>query len=161
MFRMTVGLIFSTCKENVVSLQLNTYNGKIQWVLSNPILPYNPRSWNFSFFQVDSIVKSSKKLSGLGGTIAEGEKKVCLWPIGAGTTCGKTFTKFDSLKRHLAETHKGVRPFACTLCEKTYGRRDYLQRHLKSHNASYAVNLASASGINASQVTLELTQTDQ
>jgi len=36
----------------------------------------------------------------------------------------------------------GVRPFACTLCDKTYGRRDYLQRHLKSHNASYAVNLA-------------------
>jgi hypothetical protein len=27
-----------------------------------------------------------------------------------------------------------------------------LQRHLKSHNASYAVNLASASGINAAQV---------
>jgi len=45
-----------------------------------------------------------------------------------------------------------VRPFACTLCDKTYGRRDYLQRHLKSHNASYAVNLASASGINAAQV---------
>ena len=36
----------------------------------------------------------------------------------------------------------GLRPYACTLCEKTYGRRDYLQRHLKSHNASYAVNLA-------------------
>jgi hypothetical protein len=41
------------------------------------------------------------------GAISDGEKKVCLWPIGAGTTCGKTFTKFDSLKRHLAETHKG------------------------------------------------------
>ena len=36
-----------------------------------------------------------------------GEKKVCLWPMGNGTTCGKTFTKFDSLKRHLAEAHKG------------------------------------------------------
>jgi len=46
----------------------------------------------------------------------------------------------------------GVRPYACTLCDKTYGRRDYLQRHLKSHNANYAVNLASASGINAAQV---------
>jgi hypothetical protein len=46
----------------------------------------------------------------------------------------------------------GFRPFACTLCEKTYGRRDYLQRHLKSHNASYAVNLASAGGISAAQV---------
>ena len=87
-----------------------------------------------------------------GNNVPEGEKKVCLWPTGNGTTCGKTFTKFDSLKRHLAENHKGVRPYACSLCEKTYGRRDYLQRHLKSHNANYAVNLQSASSINASQV---------
>ena len=87
-----------------------------------------------------------------GGNVPEGEKKVCLWPTGNGTTCGKTFTKFDSLKRHLAENHKGVRPYACSLCEKTYGRRDYLQRHLKSHNANYAVNLQSASSISASQV---------
>ena len=68
------------------------------------------------------------------------------------TSCGKTFTKMDSLKRHIAENHKGVRPFACSLCDKTYGRRDYLQRHLKSHNANYAVNLQSASNISASQV---------
>jgi hypothetical protein len=60
-----------------------------------------------TFLQVEVIVKNGKKLSGSQGTISEGEKKVCLWPIGAGTTCGKTFTKFDSLKRHLAETHKG------------------------------------------------------
>ena len=45
-----------------------------------------------------------------------------------------------------------MRPYACTLCDKKYGRRDYLQRHLKSHNANYAVNLQSASHINASQV---------
>ena len=73
-------------------------------------LIFYAESLNFNelFFQVEVIVKNSKKLSGsLQGTIAEGEKKVCLWPIGAGTTCGKTFTKFDSLKRHLAETHKG------------------------------------------------------
>ena len=57
-----------------------------------------------------------------------------------------------SLNRHLRENHKGVRPYACTLCDKKYGRRDYLQRHLKSHNANYAVNLQSASHINASQV---------
>ena len=56
------------------------------------------------------------------------------------------------MNRHLRENHKGVRPYACTLCDKKYGRRDYLQRHLKSHNANYAVNLQSASHINASQV---------
>lgn len=32
------------------------------------------------------------------------------------------------------------------MCDKTYGRRDYLQRHLKSHNASYALNLAGGGG---------------
>ena len=62
------------------------------------------------------------------------EKKICLWVMEDGTACGKTFTKFDSLKRHVSEAHKGVRPYSCTLCGKTYGRRDYLLRHLRSHN---------------------------
>jgi hypothetical protein len=101
--------------------------------------------------QMDIMIKHTS-VGKKGANVPEGEKKVCLWPTGNGTTCGKTFTKFDSLKRHLAESHKGVRPFACSLCDKTYGRRDYLQRHLKSHNASYAINLQSASNINASQV---------
>ena len=51
-----------------------------------------------------------------GGPVGNEEKKVCLWPIGAGTTCGKTFSKFDSLKRHLAETHKGMFLSFCFLC---------------------------------------------
>ena len=58
-----------------------------------------------------------------------------------GTACGKTFTKFDSLKRHVSEAHKGQRPYSCTLCGKTYGRRDYLLRHLKSHNDAEVANL--------------------
>ncbi len=45
---------------------------------------------------------------GGAGNNPSGEKKVCLWPMGNGTTCGKTFTKFDSLKRHLSEAHKGM-----------------------------------------------------
>ena len=91
---------------------------------------------------LEVVVPKPKK----GSSVPENEKKVCLWPTGNGTTCGKTFVKFDSLKRHLTEAHKGVRPFACKLCDKTYGRRDYLQRHLKSHNASYAVNLTNPGG---------------
>ena len=91
---------------------------------------------------LEVIVPKPKK----GSSIPENEKKVCLWPTGNGTTCGKTFVKFDSLKRHLTEAHKGVRPYACKLCDKTYGRRDYLQRHLKSHNASYAINLTNPGG---------------
>ena len=50
-------------------------------------------------------------------------QKICLWVLDDGTACGKTFTKFDSLKRHVSEAHKGVRPYACTLCGKNYGRR--------------------------------------
>jgi uncharacterized Zn-finger protein len=57
------------------------------------------------------------------------EKKICLWVLEDGTACGKTFTKFDSLKRHVSEAHKGVRPFSCSLCGKNYGRRDYLLRY--------------------------------
>ena len=36
------------------------------------------------------------------------DRKVCLWDTGDGATCGKTFTKFDSLKRHMSEAHKGT-----------------------------------------------------
>jgi hypothetical protein len=69
------------------------------------------------------------------------EKKICLWVMDDGTACGKTFTKFDSLKRHVSEAHKGQRPYSCTLCGKTYGRRDYLLRHLRSHNDAEVANL--------------------
>eukprot|EP00096_Caligus_rogercresseyi_P014629 TRINITY_DN7135_c0_g1_i1.p1 TRINITY_DN7135_c0_g1~~TRINITY_DN7135_c0_g1_i1.p1 ORF type:complete len:683 (-),score=173.47 TRINITY_DN7135_c0_g1_i1:480-2375(-) len=82
----------------------------------------------------------------------EGDKKVCLWPLGSGLSCGKTFTKFDNLKRHLAEAHKGSRPFACNLCDKSYGRKDYLQRHLKSHGSAGAVT--ASSGGTTSEVVL-------
>jgi hypothetical protein len=83
------------------------------------------------------------------------DKKTCKWVLENGTTCGKAFSKvgsanlfgslslldpllslalqFDSLRRHVNELHKGVRPFACTVCDKNYGRRDYLDRHLRSH----------------------------
>ena len=76
------------------------------------------------------IIKKKRK------DIPAEEKKICLWVLEDGTACGKTFTKFDSLKRHVSEAHKGVRPFACNLCGKNYGRRDYLIRHLKSHTES-------------------------
>jgi len=69
----------------------------VLFLLSDQMLQY--------FFKVDVLVKNSKKFS---ATLSEGEKKVCLWPQPGGGTCGKTFTKLDSLKRHLAETHKGA-----------------------------------------------------
>jgi hypothetical protein len=43
-----------------------------------------------------------------GQKVTDGDKtNVCNWPIGAGTTCTKTFTKADSLRRHRAEAHHG------------------------------------------------------
>jgi hypothetical protein len=63
------------------------------------------------------------------------DKKTCRWVLDNGTICGKTFSKFDSLRRHVQELHKGIRPYICTMCEKSYGRRDYLDRHLKTHAA--------------------------
>ena len=61
------------------------------------------------------------------------DKKTCRWVLDNGTRCGRSFSKVDSLRRHVQELHKGVRPYVCQLCEKSYGRRDYLDRHMKSH----------------------------
>jgi len=63
------------------------------------------------------------------------DKKTCRWVLDNGTICGKTFSKFDSLRRHVQELHKGIRPYVCSMCDKSYGRRDYLDRHLKTHTA--------------------------
>ena len=60
--------------------------------------------------------------------------KICRWVNNDGTVCGKAFSKLDSLRRHVNELHKGVRPFACNLCDKNYGRRDYLDRHIRTHD---------------------------
>jgi hypothetical protein len=61
------------------------------------------------------------------------DKKTCKWALEDGTICGKTFTKFDSLRRHVSEMHKSIRPFKCDLCPKNYGRKDYLDRHRRMH----------------------------
>ncbi len=82
------------------------------------------------------VVKKKRK------DIPPEEKKICLWILEDGTACGKTFTKFDSLKRHVSESHKSIRPYTCTLCGKNYGRRDYLLRHLKSHSEIDISNIA-------------------
>ena len=66
------------------------------------------------------------------------DKKTCKWVLDNGSVCGRTFSKFDSLRRHVAELHKGIRPFVCELCDKNYGRKDYLDRHLRNHAAEDA-----------------------
>lgn len=81
---------------------------------------------------------SGKLIGGVGGGVKKrsNDKKTCRWVLDNGTVCGRAFSKFDSLRRHVTELHKGVRPFACKLCDKTYGRKDYLDRHVKSHTAA-------------------------
>ncbi|CAB4058516.1 KRAB [Lepeophtheirus salmonis] len=74
-----------------------------------------------------------------GGSITKpGGSKICRWVQNDGTVCGKAFSKLDSLRRHVTELHKGVRPYACNLCDKNYGRRDYLERHMRTHDANNA-----------------------
>ena len=101
------------------------------WSITNELLFF------FQGTEIKRVIKKKRK------DIPAEEKKICLWVLDDGTACGKTFTKFDSLKRHVSEAHKGIRPFTCTLCGKNYGRRDYLLRHLRSHNESEVANISS------------------
>lgn len=53
------------------------------------------------------------------------EKIVC-------AECGKTFTKKDSFKRHMA-VHTGSKPHSCMICAKNFARRSQLRQHLLIH----------------------------
>ena len=88
------------------------------------------------------------------------DKKTCRWVLDNGTICGRTFSKFDSLRRHVQELHKGVRPFVCHLCEKSYGRRDYLDRHMKSHAAGANVHDTSGGSDEQDSVKLAISGND-
>ena len=81
-------------------------------------------------------------LGGLPGTTPHkpSGSKICRWVQNDGTVCGKAFSKLDSLRRHVNELHKSIRPYACSLCEKSYGRRDYLDRHMRTHNKKKNLN---------------------
>ena len=39
------------------------------------------------------------------------DKKTCRWVLDNGTICGRSFSKFDSLRRHVQELHKGMMIF--------------------------------------------------
>ena len=102
--------------------------------------------------QVMKLHASKKRLS---------DKKTCRWVLDNGTICGRTFSKFDSLRRHVQELHKGVRPFVCHMCEKSYGRRDYLDRHMKSHTAGGSlVDTSGASDDHDNDVKLAISGSD-
>ena len=98
---------------------------------------------NFSFLQVVSnppqaTTQPSVPFLSLNNGFQQNHKpigsKICRWVMADNTMCGKAFSKLDSLRRHVNELHKGVRPFACNMCDKNYGRRDYLDRHLRTHD---------------------------
>ena len=46
--------------------------------------------------------------SGMGRKRSD-DKKTCRWVLDNGTICGRSFSKFDSLRRHVQELHKGKR----------------------------------------------------
>ena len=90
-------------------------------------------------------------LGGLPGTTPHkpSGSKICRWVQNDGTVCGKAFSKLDSLRRHVNELHKSIRPYACSLCEKSYGRRDYLDRHMRTHNKKKNLNALDQWGPNS------------
>ena len=45
--------------------------------------------------------------SGMGRKRSD-DKKTCRWVLDNGTICGRSFSKFDSLRRHVQELHKGM-----------------------------------------------------
>ena len=92
-------------------------------VVSNP--PQAPSQPSVPFLSLNNGFQQNHKPIG---------SKICRWVMADNTMCGKAFSKLDSLRRHVNELHKGVRPFACNVCEKNYGRRDYLDRHLRTHD---------------------------
>ena len=75
------------------------------------------------------------------------DRKTCKWVLDNGSVCGKNFSKFDSLRRHVAELHKNMRPFKCDQCSKTYGRKDYLDRHMKIHETEKDKTTAMPAGL--------------
>ena len=112
----------------------------------------NVRAYHFySNYVRRKLHASKKRLS---------DKKTCRWVLDNGTICGRTFSKFDSLRRHVQELHKGVRPFVCHMCEKSYGRRDYLDRHMKSHTAGGSLVDTSGASDDANDVKLAISGDD-
>jgi len=94
------------------------------------------------FSVTNPLAMSASVVDGSGGLTMQNirlskkrldDKKTCRWVLDNGTICGKQFSKFDSLRRHVQELHKGIRPYVCDMCDKSYGRRDYLDRHIKTH----------------------------
>lgn len=45
--------------------------------------------------------------------------------------CGKSFTRKDYLKRHIAN-HTTVKPYACVQCQVLFTRKDILEKHYKT-----------------------------
>lgn len=62
-------------------------------------------------------------------------------------TCNSTFTRDDSLRRHVLSKHLEMQRFPCTMCQKYTGqaafkRKDHLTQHLRNcHEVEYQSNL--------------------
>ncbi|XP_047132971.2 myoneurin isoform X1 [Hydra vulgaris] len=47
--------------------------------------------------------------------------------------CNNEFEMVSAIRRHYAEEHPGMKPFACESCGKRFDRRENLNRHIRIH----------------------------
>ena len=79
---------------------------------------------NKSFFKANKLIQHKMKKHGINS------KPTC-------TYCIKTFTAMCSLKRHIINTHEGVREKChnCNICSKSFHTNGILNQHIKkTHN---------------------------
>ena len=69
-------------------------------------------------------------------------------------TCGKRFSRKDSLKRHLKQKHpdddESPQQYSCQVCSKTFGYEANLRKHEKLHTPTWTCGICGRNSFNTS-----------
>ena len=49
--------------------------------------------------------------------------------------CGESFTRTNSLKRHILSIHEQRRPYACPQCDQKFKIKYHLQKHVERYGS--------------------------